>query len=140
MIESEREVLKGYICPAGVLTVGIGHAVLPGEPYKLNQKITLEESRRLFEKDTAWTVQAVNDFVKVPLTQNQFDALCSLVFNIGKTAFKNSTLLRKLNARDYQGAAQAFLSWNKGRVKGKLVVLPGLVTRRAKEKSLFERA
>jgi lysozyme len=61
----------------------------------------------------------------VPLTQNQFDALVSLVFNIGGGAFRKSTLLKKLNAGDIQGAADQFLVWNKGTVNGKRVVLRG---------------
>jgi hypothetical protein len=71
--------------------------------------------------------------VKVPLTQNQFDALVSLVYNIGQTAFSNSTLLKKLNAKDYQGAADQFLRWNKGGGK----VMKGLVRRREAERALF---
>lgn len=69
----------------------------------------------------------------VPLSQNQFDALVSLVYNIGETAFSNSTLLKKLNAKDYQGAADQFPRWNKGGGQ----VLKGLVRRRADERDLF---
>ncbi|WP_312069487.1 lysozyme, partial [Acinetobacter sp.] len=76
---------------------------------------------------------SVNNLVKVPLSQNQFDALVSLTYNIGSTAFKNSTLLKKLNAKDYAGAADQFLRWNKGGGK----VLKGLVRRREAERALF---
>ena len=66
--------------------------------------------------------------MKVPLTQNQFDALYSLCFNIGETNFKKSTVVRKLNEKDYQGAADAILMWNKP------AVLEG---RRKRERALF---
>ena len=68
----------------------------------------------------------------VPLTQNQFDALVSLTYNIGSGAFNNSTLL-KLNKGDYQGAADQFLVWNKADGK----VMKGLVRRREAERALF---
>ena len=71
--------------------------------------------------------------IKVKVSQNQFDALASFVYNVGETAFKDSTLLRKLNAGDFQGAGAQFDVWvNAG---GKKV--QGLVNRRAKEKALF---
>jgi lysozyme len=66
--------------------------------------------------------------VKVPLTQNQFDALYSLCFNIGEGAFKKSTVVKRLNANDYKGAADAILMWNKPSV---------LEKRRKRERDLF---
>ena len=75
----------------------------------------------------------VNSSVKAPLNQNQFDALVSLAYNIGSSAFKSSTLVKKLNASDYQGAADQFNVWvNAG---GKR--MQGLVNRRDREKLLF---
>lgn len=99
--------------------------------------------------DTVWTQEqadaaligdledaenCVNHAVKVPLQQEEFDALVSLVFNIGCGAFSGSTLLRKLNESDYDGAAQEFQRWCKQ--KGK--VLPGLLRRRIAEAKLFD--
>ena len=79
---------------------------------------------------------AVNTAVVVPINQNQFDALVSLTYNIGIKAFKNSTLLKKLNVGDIRGAAAQFDVWiNDG---GKVV--QGLVNRRAVERKLFEKA
>lgn len=77
--------------------------------------------------------QLVNRVVNVPLTQNQFDALVSLAYNIGPHAFEASTLLKKLNVGDYYAAAEQFLRWDKS--KGQ--ILKGLVKRRAAEKKLF---
>jgi lysozyme len=86
----------------------------------------MQHDLKIFER-------AVNGAVKVPLTQNQFDALVSLSYNIGVGAFKKSTLLKKLNSGDYKGAANQFDVWvNAG---GKR--LAGLVRRRAIEKKLF---
>ena len=68
----------------------------------------------------------------MPLTQNQFDSLVSLTYNIGTGTFEKSTLLKKLNAGDYQGAADQFTVWNKGGGK----ILQGLVDCRAKEKEV----
>jgi lysozyme len=115
--------------PNDVWTIGWGHTkgVFPG------MKITKETAQQYFEEDTAWAVSAVNTLVRVPLSQNQFDALVSFVFNIGTTQFKKSTLLRKLNVGNYEGAAAEFPRWNKQ--KGK--ILKGLVRRRAEEMELF---
>ena len=79
-------------------------------------------------------IKAVNDLVAVPINQDQFDALVSFAFNLGAGNLKQSTLLRKVNARDFAGAAQEFQRWNKGGGK----VLPGLTRRRACEGLLFQ--
>ncbi|WP_173506474.1 lysozyme, partial [Marinobacterium sp. xm-m-383] len=73
----------------------------------------------------------------VPLTQPQYDALASFIFNLGGANFRTSTLLRKLNAYDYVGAADEFLRWNKQRQGGQMVVLRGLTKRREEERALF---
>lgn len=137
MIEFEGEVLHGYLDSAGLLTVGIGHLVKKGEPYKLNQPITQAESRRLFAQDSKFAVDAVNRLVKTDVNQNQFDALCSLVFNIGVAGFQNSSVLRYVNQGKFQAAADSFRLWNKATVKGKKVEVRGLTNRRAKEAALF---
>jgi len=78
-------------------------------------------------------VDFLNNIVKVPLTQNQFDALCDLVYNIGSGNFSTSTLLKKLNVKDYTGAASEFVNWNMAGGK----VLSGLTKRRESERDLF---
>lgn len=135
MISFEAEKLVGYRDSVGLPTVGIGHLIKAGESYGVGKSITLEESRRLFAEDSQWAKNAVNRVVLVPLTQNQFDALCSLCFNIGERAFKNSTMVKKINLLDYKGAARAFLSWVYANGK----VSKGLMNRRVKEKALFEK-
>ena len=139
MINFEGEKLVGYKDSKGLPTIGIGHLIRAGEPYAVRKSITKEESRRLFAQDTKAAVDAVNTLVKVPLTQNQFDALCSFVFNLGKEKFANSTLLKLINQKNFAAAANEFGKWNKQTVNGKLVEVKGLTTRRAAEKALFEK-
>ena len=128
--------LKAYLCPAKVWTIGFGTTVYPnGVKVKKGDSCTLEQAKQFKAHDLKRFEKTVNDLVKVPLTQNQFDALVSLTYNIGTGAFEKSTLLKKLNAGDYQGAADQFTVWNKGGGK----VLQGLVNRRAKEKEVFLR-
>ena len=132
--EFEGFMASAYLCPANVWTIGIGTTVYPnGAKVKKGDKCTEEQALEYLQHDLKSFEKTVNDSVKVDLTQNQFDALVSLTYNIGSTAFKNSTLLKKLNAKDYAGAADQFLVWNKGGGK----VLKGLVRRRDAERALF---
>ena len=125
---------SAYLCPAKVWTIGIGTTVYPnGLKVKKGDKCTQEQALEYLQHDLKSFEKTVNDSVKVPLSQNQFDALVSLAYNIGSAAFKNSTLLKKLNAKDFTGAADQFLRWNKGGGK----VLKGLVRRRDAERALF---
>jgi len=112
-------------------TIGYGHLIKFGESFT---KLTKEEATLLFEKDLEWAEFCVNNQVKVPLTQNQYDALVSLVFNIGVGKFFASTLLHFLNKKDYKGASEQFLRWIY--VKGKKC--HGLENRRAAEKEIFD--
>lgn len=123
--------LEAYVCPAGVLTIGYGHT---GPDVKVDTKITEEQADKLLVMDVLnKAAYYVDTFVKVDLNQSHYDALVSLVFNIGGGNFRASTLLRKLNNWDYEGAAAEFPKWRKGGGK----VLPGLVKRRALEQALF---
>lgn len=88
-----------YICPAGEPTIGYGHVVLPHESFT---RINEQDAEEILRKDVAIAERCVNNAVKVPITQEQFDALVSFVFNVGCAAFLKSTMLRKLNA--YQNA------------------------------------
>lgn len=130
----EDTVLQAYDDGVGVWTIGIGTTIYPnGVKVKRGDTCTSEQAKSYFAYDLKRFEAAVNGAVKVSLTQNQFDALVSLTYNIGEAAFKNSTLLKKLNAKDYAGAADQFLRWNKGGGK----VLKGLVRRREAERALF---
>lgn len=134
----EGNKLTAYLDSVGVLTIGVGHTSAAGPPVvKKGMKITAAESDEILSRDLAAVEADVNNLVKVPLTQNQFDALVSIVFNIGGPAFRRSTLLKKLNAKDYAGAADQFRVWNKGTVDGKKVAIKGLTNRRNDERALF---
>ncbi len=95
---------------------------------------TMSEATEWLQHDTDSAALAINTHVTVPLTQSQFDALCSFTFNCGIGAFVESTLLRKLNDRDYGGAAAEFPKWD--HQAG--TELPGLENRREAEKKRFE--
>jgi lysozyme len=122
--------LAAYLCPAGILTIGYGHT---GPDVKTGQKINAEQANELLVKDVERFEKAVNELVTVPIKQGMFDALISFSFNLGAGALKGSTLLKKLNAHDINGAADEFLKWNKA--KGR--VLKGLTARRKSERELF---
>lgn len=127
--------LVAYLDDAGIWTIGVGHVMKPGDPH-----VITEAQADTFLTRDLWSAEiAVNTYVKVPLDQNEFDALVSLVFNIGAQEFLNSTALHKLNENDRAGAAEAFLLFNKVRdpKTKKLVIDQGLVNRRATEKVQF---
>lgn len=120
----------------GTLTIGYGHTSAAGAPKVVpGMKITKEQADAILASDLQKVEADVTRLVKVPLTQNQFDALVSFHFNTGSLG--KSTALKKLNAGDYQGCADAFMMYTKGRVDGQLVPMKGLVTRRTEEKTLF---
>jgi len=126
---------KPYRCPAGVPTIGYGSTY-----YDDGSKVTMDDdyisesdATDLLKKVLTPIEQAVFKLVKQKLTQNQFDALVSFAYNVGTTAFKNSTLLRLFNGYNVPGAANEFLKWNK--VKG--TVVSGLSARREAERKLF---
>lgn len=132
--EHEGLRLVAYLDSVGVWTIGYGDT---GPDVVKGLVITKAQAEERLRKRLREFEGYVNKYVRVGITQNQFDALVSLVYNIGPTNFSTSTLLRKLNSGDYKGAADQFLVWNKGRVEGKLVVIKGLSNRRAKERKLF---
>lgn len=134
----EGTILTAYRDSAGILTIGTGHTSAAGEPkVTAGLKITAWEADQILTRDLRAVEATVAGAVKVPLNQNEFDALVSLVFNIGGGAFKSSTLLKKLNAGDRAGAADQFLVWNKITKNGKKVALAGLTTRRHDERRQF---
>ena len=122
--------MTSYRCPAGVWTIGYGHT----QGVKPDMVISQLQAERFLRQDLKRFEDAVTSLVKVPVTPNQFSALVSFAYNVGAGALYDSTLLRKLNQKDYKGAANEFLRWNKAGGK----VLPGLTRRRLAEKDLFE--
>jgi lysozyme len=126
--------LKAYLpTPHDVPTIGWGHT----STTKMGMVITTAQALQLLRMDLAWVRRVIAKDVKVPLTQEQYDALASFIFNLGGANFRSSTLLKRLNAYDYVGAANEFLKWDKQRQNGKMVRLRGLTKRRKEERLLF---
>lgn len=126
--------LKAYKCPAGVWTIGYGSTRWnDDENVEEGDHVGLEGAEKLLKRDLEHFEYAVNKLVTAEITQNQFDALISFVYNVGEYALKKSTLLQQLNAGNTARAADEFLKWTKAAGKE----LPGLVKRRAAERALF---
>lgn len=129
----EGKRLVSYDDGVGVWTVGYGTTRINGVKVQKGSTITDSQAELYLKADLETFENVVNNVVTIEVNQNQFDALVSLTYNIGATAFTNSTLLRKLNSGDFKDASEQFLVWNKGGGK----VMTGLVRRREAEKELF---
>lgn len=133
--------LDAYQDSAGVWTIGYGSTrYADGKPVKKGDKLVNSHcADDLFVITLREYFDAVNADVKVPLTQNQFNALLSFTYNEGTGALASSTLLKKLNAKDYAGAADEFLKWDKitDPKTHEKEVLDTLYKRRKKERELF---
>lgn len=127
-----KPVKAGHIL-MGRATFGIGHLVKPGESFP---HYPAEASRELvdkvFHEDLKGTVSLVNDAVKIPLNQNQFDALCMIAFNLGGPQFRGSTFLRLLNQGRYDLTDDHFMDWRYDDHRK-----PVLLARRKREAALF---
>ena len=125
---------KAYKCPAGIWTIGYGTTQYPNDDtVKPDDICTKSQATEWLAHDCKTDEKAVTAMVKVPLSQNQYDALVCFSYNVGIGALRSSTLLKLLNSGDYSGAALQFGRWNKGGG----IVLPGLTKRRAEEAALF---
>ena len=124
--------LEAYPDPATggePITIGYGHT----GGVKLGEVITQEQADEYLISDVKRFADAVNQMVTVPITQGEFDALCSFAFNLGIGNLRNSTLLRKLNSGNKDSAANQFLVWNMAGGR----VMAGLTRRREAERTLF---
>lgn len=119
-----------YICPAGYQTIGYGHRVFGDFMF---HPITEETGEGLLRDDLITAERAVTRLITSALTDNQFSALASFVFNLGSGRLQSSTLRMKLNRGDHEGAAKELLRWTRGGGK----ILRGLVLRRQAEMELF---
>lgn len=134
----EGLVKKWYRDPVGVWTIGYGHTDSAGHPrHRDDPGLTLtdRDAEIILQRDLGQYEAAVQGAVKVPLNENQYGALVSFTYNLGPGNLRSSTLVKKLNAGDYAGAASEFPRWNKAGGK----VLQGLVRRRAAEQDLFNK-
>lgn len=124
--------LKAYKCPADKWTIGYGHT---GPDVHDGLEITQERAEELLMIDLQVACKAVNAYVTRQVNQNQFDALTDFAYNAGGGNLMNSTLLKKVNEGDFEGASMEFARWNKAGGKE----LPGLTRRRAAEAALFSK-
>ena len=121
--------LKAYRCAANVLTIGYGSTKGVTE----DMEITQEEAESLLQEEMHEYEGYINDMVKVPLEQHQFDAMVSWVFNLGSGNLSSLTLLKKLNNSEYDEVPAQIRRWNKAGGK----VLDGLIRRREAEAKMF---
>lgn len=125
---------KAYKDGGGVWTIGYGHTSAAGAPtVSYGMRITEDEAERILRKDIDSVEAAVERLVKVPLNDNQFATLVSFVYNVGEGAFAKSTLLKKLNAKDYNSVPKELMKWVNDNGKK----IEGLVNRRAAEAGLW---
>lgn len=130
--------LKSYQDSAGVYTIGYGSTrYATGKRVGPDETITEQVADILLTQKLNQNDAVINALVKVPITQNQHDALASFEYNVGDGALRTSTLLKLLNAKDYHGAAIHFTDWDKITVKGQKEVSQDLLKRRQEEAKLF---
>ena len=127
--ECEGLRLEAYVCPAGVPTIGYGHTA----GVKLGTRITQADADRMLTIDLEKYKKQAAKFIHVQVTRGQFIALLDFAYNLGVKALSESTLLKKFNAGDTEGAAEEFAKWVY--CAGK--VSKGLTLRRRKEKNYF---
>ena len=130
----EGKELTVYQDSSDKATIGIGHLIKAGEHFT---ELTEEEVYDLLRKDLQYVEKKLNQWIKPPITQNQYDAMVCLAFNIGAQKFLSSSVLRFFNLGHIEDAAEAFLMWNKHTKMGRLVFSQGLMNRRKKEMKLF---
>ena len=133
LIREEGSRLKAYQDSRGIWTIGVGHTSAAGPPKVTpSLKISKEEEETILLRDLKEAEEGILRLLKVPVNQNEFDALVSLVHNIGIPQFTGSSVLRLLNKKDRTGAANAFLLWKKAGND-----LDILLARRKRERELF---
>ncbi|EII0317261.1 lysozyme [Salmonella enterica] len=125
--------LTAYPDSRGVWTIGTGHTgKVDGVAVHKGMTITQDTADRLLRDDLSWVEHCIAERVTVVLNQNQYDALCSLIFNIGANAFTGSSVRRYLNAGNYTAAADAFLKWSRAGSNPTI-----LAPRRGRERAMF---
>lgn len=131
---SEEGFSPNAYADGGFYSIGYGHQIQPSENYLLNATITREQAQKIFQRDLIPREQAINNLVKVPINQNQFDALISLIYNIGIGNFSGSSLLQSINSGASEDEIRAnWRKWNKSQGN----VLEVLVNRRERELLMY---
>ncbi len=128
---------QAYIDTDGTPVIGYGLSRIDGKPVQLGDRISAREADLALNNQLIEIQTVLDKAISVDLSDRQLSAIASLSFNVGVGFIENSTLVKKLNAKDYEGAANEFLRWDKADVRGQLVQLPGLTRRRQAERELF---
>lgn len=128
---------QAYIDTDGTPVIGYGLSRINGKPVQMGDRITAQEANSALNAQLQEIQTVLDKAIAVELSDRQLSAIASLSFNVGVHSIGDSTLVRKLNAGDYNGAANEFLRWDKADVRGRLVQMPGLTRRRQAEKELF---
>ena len=128
---------QAYIDTDGAAVIGYGLSRIGGQPVQVGDRISAEQANAALKAQVREIQRELDRAIKVNLSDRQLSALASLSFNVGVDYVAESTLVRKINAEDYAGAANEFLRWDKANVGGALVSMPGLTKRREAERQLF---
>ena len=126
-----------YVDTDGTPVIGYGLSRIAGKPVQLGDRISVEQANSALNSQLQVIQQELDKAIKVDLSDRQLGAIASLAYNVGVEDISSSTLVRKINEKDYVGAANEFLRWDKANVGGRLVQLPGLTRRRYAEQQLF---
>jgi lysozyme len=133
-------ILKPYKDIAGLRTIGVGHLIKPGENFPDGVEITKEKALEILANDVKLCEDSIKARIKVPLNQNQFDALVSFGFNCGTGVYTLSDACKALNEGKYEEFPQRILVWSKAKINGVLQTNQGLYNRRKSEGELFSRS
>ena len=133
-------ILKPYKDIAGLRTIGVGHLIKPGENFPDGVEITKEKALEILANDVKLCEDSIKVRIKVPLNQNQFDALVSFGFNCGTGVYTISDACKALNEGKYEEFSQRILVWSKAKINGVLQINQGLYNRRKSEGELFSRS
>ncbi len=128
---------QAYIDTDGTPVIGYGLSRIAGKPVQIGDRISPLQAEIALKHQLQEIHQELDKIVQVNLSDRQLSALASISFNVGVNSIKNSTLVKKINAEDYAGAANEFLRWDKANLRGTLVQMPGLTRRRHAERQLF---
>ena len=128
---------QAYIDTNGMPVIGYGLSQILGQPVRVGDRISPQQADLALKAHLEEIYRELDRIIQVSLSDRQLSAIASIAFNVGINSIERSTLVKKVNAQDYLGAANEFLRWNKAHVRGRLIQLPGLTRRRQAERELF---
>lgn len=128
---------QAYMDTNGMPVIGYGLSQIAGQPVQIGDRISPQQADFALKAHLQEIYRELDRIIQVKLSDRQLSAIASIAFNVGINSIERSTLVKKVNAKDYHGAANEFLRWNKANVRGRLVQLPGLTRRRQAERELF---